>query len=160
MIDLLEIVKRGFYHPSMKGSNSIKVVLPAVLNTSKFIQEKYSKPIYGSEIKSLNIPSSDPVAWITFAEYGKTVINPYKLLPPISDYLGMSEEEAEAIGSAANSTIANGGAALTAYSELQFSDEVQSEVLVKALLRYCELDTMAMVFVWEYFFHEVYCSNN
>ncbi len=156
MIDLLEIVKKGFYHPSMKGSNSIKVVLPAVLNVSKFIQDKYSKPIYGSEIKSLNIPETDPIAWITFAEDGKTVINPYKLLPPIAEHLGMSEQEAEAVGIAADSKIANGGAALTAYSELQFSDDVKSDALAKALLRYCELDTMAMVFIWEYFYHEVY----
>ena len=160
MIDLLEIVKRGFYHLSMKGSNSIKVVLPAVLSTSKFIQGKYSKPIYGAEIKSLNVPATDPIAWITFAEDGKTVINPYKLLPPIAQYIGMTEEEAEAIGDAAHSVIANGGAALTAYSELQFSDDVKADALSKALLRYCELDTMAMVFIWEYFYHEVYCSNN
>jgi hypothetical protein len=155
MIDLLEIIMRGFYHPSMKGKNSLKVVLPAVLNASKFIQEKYSKPIYGSEIKSLNIPADSPIAWITFNEDG-TVINPYKLLPPIGQYMGMSEEEAEAIGLASDSTIANGGAALTAYSELQFSDDVKSEALAKALLRYCELDTMAMVFIWEYFYNEVY----
>jgi hypothetical protein len=156
MIDLLAVVKKCFYHSSMKGSNSLKVVLPAVLNISKFIQDKYSKAIYGSEIKSLNIPASDPVAWITFAEDGKTVINPYKLLPPIAQYMGLSEQEAEAIGMAADSKIANGGAALTAYSELQFSDDVKSEALAKALLRYCELDTMAMVFIWEYFHHEVY----
>jgi rubrerythrin len=156
MIDLLAVVKSCFYHASMKGSNSLKVVLPAVLNNSKFIQDKYSRSIYGSEIKSLNIPASDPVAWITFAEDGKTVINPYKLLPPIAQYMGLSEEEAEAIGMAADSKIANGGAALTAYSELQFSDDVKSEALAKALLRYCELDTMAMVFIWEYFYHEVY----
>ena len=68
----------------------------------------------------------------------------------------MSEEEAETIGYAANSKIANGGAALTAYSELQFADYVESEALAKALLRYCELDTMAMVFIWEYFYHEIY----
>ena len=156
MIDLWEVVKKGFYHPIMKGSNSIKYVLPAVLNTSKFIQEKYSKPIYGTEIKSLNIPSDNPIAWITYEADGKTVMNPYKLLPPIAEYLGMTEEEAEAIGLAADSKIANGGAALTAYSELQFSDNVKSDALAKALLRYCELDTMAMVFIWEYFNHEVY----
>jgi hypothetical protein len=156
MIDLCEVVKRCFYHPSMKGSNSIKFVLPAVLNTSKFIQEKYSKPIYGSEIKSLIIPADKPLAWIAFEEDGRTVINPYKLLPPISQYMDMSEEEAEAIGIAADSKIANGGAALTAYSELQFSDYVKADALAKALLRYCELDTMAMVFIWEYFYHEVY----
>ena len=154
-IDLLEIVKRYFYHPSMRGSNSIKVVLPAVLNTSKFIQDKYSKPIYGSEIKSLNIPADHPLSWITFDTDGKTVINPYKLLPPISDYLDMDEATAEAIGDCGDKMISNGGAALTAYSELQFSDDVKSDALAKALLRYCELDTMAMVFIWEYFYHEV-----
>lgn len=156
MIDLLEIVKRGFWHSSMKGSNSIKAVLPAILNTSKFIQDKYTKPIYGSVIKSLNIPAYAPIAWISFAEDGKTVINPYKLLPPVAEYLGMTEEEAEAIGIAAESKISNGGAALTAYSELQFSDNVKTDALAKALLRYCELDTMAMVFIWEYFYHEIY----
>ena len=156
MIDLLEVVKRCFYHPVMRGSNSIKYVLPAVLNTSKFIQEKYAAPIYGSEIKSLNVPADRPIAWITFAEDGTTVVNPYKLLPPVSEYLDMDEDTAEAIGNAADSKIANGGAALTAYSELQFSDFVMSDALSKALLRYCELDTMAMVFIWEYFYNEVY----
>ena len=65
----------------MKGSNSIKVVLPAILNSSKAIQKKYSQPIYGSLIPSKN--------------FGKDN--------------------------------------------------------AKALLLYCELDTMSMVFIWEYF---------
>ena len=156
MVDLLDVVKKYFYHPSMKGSNSIKVVLPAVLNASRFIQQKYSRRIYGSEIKSLTIPASSPLAWITFDDDGKTVINPYKLLPPISEYLDMDEALMEAIDESASKNIANGGAALTAYSELQFADYVKSEALAKALLRYCELDTMAMVFIWEYFYHEVY----
>ena len=156
MVDLLEVVKRCYYHPSMKGSNSIKVVLPAVLNTSDFIKGKYSRAIYGSEIKSLTIPADKPISWITYEDDGVTVKNPYKLLPPVSEYLDMSEELMEAIDEAASKNIANGGAALTAYSELQFSDDVKSEALAKALLRYCELDTMAMVFIWEYFNHEVY----
>ena len=56
MVDMYELVKRFFYDPYTKGSNSIKQVLPAVLNSSTFLQEKYSKPIYGSieGIKSLN----------------------------------------------------------------------------------------------------------
>ena len=53
-----------------------------------------------------------------------------------------------------NVNIANGGAALTAYSELQFSDDLKSEALAKAPPYYCGLDTM--VFIWEYFFNEVY----
>ena len=57
------------------------------------------------------------------------------------DEMEMDEEE----------TIANGGAALVAYSKLQFSDIELTDALKKALLCYCELDTLAMVFVWEYF---------
>jgi hypothetical protein len=48
-------------------------------------------------------------------------------------------------------TIANGGAALTAYNKLMFCDGSMTGALREALLRYCELDTMAMVFIWEFF---------
>lgn len=152
MVDLCDIVKRYFYHPSMKGSNSIKVVLPAVLNASAFLQEKYSRPIYGSEIASLNIPANAPIAWITKAADG-AVENPYKKLPEISSYFpeGLLVDKDEAGDADMDMSINNGGAALTAYSMLQFCDEKIVDPLKQALLRYCELDTMAMVFVWEYF---------
>jgi hypothetical protein len=45
--------------------------------------------------------------------------------------------------------IAEGGAAATAYARLQFED-IKPETRVKinaALLRYCELDTLAMVMI-------------
>ena len=47
----------------------------------------------------------------------------------------------------------DGGAAMMAYAYLQFGDlhAEQRELIRKALLRYCELDTMAMVMIWEYF---------
>jgi hypothetical protein len=49
-------------------------------------------------------------------------------------------------------TTANGGAALTAYNKLMFCEgESMNDALRQALLRYCELDTMSMVFIWEYF---------
>ena len=48
MIDMWEMVKRFYYAPDTNGSNSIKQILPAVLNHSKFLQELYSKPIYGA----------------------------------------------------------------------------------------------------------------
>ena len=156
MIDLWKVVKRYFWHPEMKGSNSIKFVLPAVLNASKFLQEKYSRPIYGSEIPSQNIPRSAPIPWITFDAAGH-VENPYKHLPPISSYF--PEESRESVdgacegddGEDGGETVANGGAALWAYGMMQFTDGANSDALTKALLRYCELDTMAMVFIWEYF---------
>jgi hypothetical protein len=48
MVDMLELVKQYYYQVDMGGSNSIKKVLPAVLNSSEFLQNKYSAPIYNS----------------------------------------------------------------------------------------------------------------
>jgi hypothetical protein len=155
MVDLCRIVKQYYYHPDMKGSNSIKVVLPAILNSSKAIQEKYSQPIYGTVIKSENFTDS-PKAWISFGPDGK-VENPYKHLDTIASFLEVTPEELERFDTAheiANESIANGGAALAAYTKLQFSDAECTKALKEALLRYCELDTMSMVFIWEYF-HEM-----
>ena len=150
MIDLCETVKRFYYHPSMKGSNSIKAVLPAVLNSSKFLQDKYSAAIYGSIIHSLNIPADAPIAWITRNPEG-TVANPYKKLPSVASYFPEGSGALVEAQEASLEEVANGGAALSAYGLLQFSEGVQADALAKALLRYCELDTMAMVFIWEYF---------
>ncbi len=163
MVDLWEIVKSYYYNYSeMHGSNSIKQVLPAVLNSSKFLQDKYSRPIYGNEIESQNIKSSAPISWIQYEEGNQRVENPYHLLPSVASYLGITDEEVWRLEDNASDeyegdsmTVANGGAALTAYSKLMFCDGQMNQALRTALLRYCELDTMAMVFIWEYFYHEI-----
>ena len=49
---------------------------------------------------------------------------------------------------------------LAAYAKLQFSDTQMSQALEKALLCYCELDTLAMVFIWEYFYDMCRKKNN
>lgn len=155
MVDLCRIVKQYYYHPDMKGSNSIKVVLPSILNSSKAIQQKYSQPIYGTVIKSENFTDS-PKAWISFGPDGK-VENPYKHLDTIASFLEVTPEELERFDTThdiAGESIANGGAALAAYTKLQFSNAECTKALKEALLRYCELDTMSMVFIWEYF-HEM-----
>ena len=151
MVDIAKSVLKYYYHPSMKGSNSIKAVLPAILNSSELIKSKYSKPIYGTpEMPSLNLENK---VWIEYEEDGKTVINPYKLLPSVSSYIDVSDEALDALGDEEkDETVANGGAALAAYAKLQFSDTQMSQALEKALLCYCELDTLAMVFIWEYFY--------
>ena len=157
MVDLWDVVKRYFYEPKeMRGSNSIKVVLPAVLNASQFLKNKYSKPIYGKAIPSCNIPASNPIAWIEIDAATGHVENPYHLLPPVKDLIGIDiidDEMLENMGE--DMTIANGGAALTAYNKLMFCDGNMTDALREALLRYCELDTMAMVFIWEYFNQQV-----
>ena len=156
MVDLLDIVLRYYYHPSMKGSNSIKAVLPAILNSSKVIQEKYKEPIYGDAIPSQNFKNGVTKTWISFNPDG-TVKNPYKLLDSVATFLGVGDKELEQFDATyiqEGEQIANGGAALAAYTKLQFTSEVETKALADALLRYCELDTMSMVFIWEYF-HEM-----
>ena len=164
MVDLCDMVKKFYYcYSQMHGSNSIKKVLPAVLNSSKMLQDKYSQAIYGKEIPSLNVSAEQPVAWISRLKDG-TIDNPYHQLPSVASYLGLTEEQVWRLEDSQSEwnddddmTVANGGAALTAYSKLMFCDDGKmDEALRTALLRYCELDTMAMVFIWEYFYHEIY----
>jgi len=146
MVDLCELVKDYYYHPLMKNSNSIKKVLPAILAESKYLQEKYSKPIYGAngEIQSLNYKNW---AWI---QYGpdKCVLDPYKLLPNVfSDY---DKETLDLFYG--EDALNDGGSAMTAYARMQFSDmsDAEAKALQSALLKYCELDTFAMVMIYEY----------
>ena len=146
MVDMLELVKRYYYDPYTRGSNSIKQVLPAILNSSKYLQEKYSKPVYGGDgpIKSLNFP---PQTWVQFGDTGK-VIDPYKLLPKMFD--GISDKDFQKLMSDEDD-VRDGGAAMTAYAKLQYeemSDYERNEIR-SALLRYCELDTLAMVMIYE-----------
>lgn len=144
MVDMWELVKRYYYDPYTKGSNSIKFVLPAILNSSRFLQEKYSAPIYGSKngITSLNFKD-----WTWIEVKDGTVVDPYKRLPKM--FQDISDKNLSLLS--VDDELANGGAALTAYGKLQFSDisEYEKKELRQALLKYCELDTLAMVMIFE-----------
>lgn len=145
MVDQLVLVKQFFYDPSTQGSNSIKKVLPAVLNASEYLQEKYSKPVYGTALlPSLNFQE---MKWLKRLEDG-TADDPYKMLPPVFE--GVSNEEID--GFICDDEVADGGAAMIAYAMMQFGEmsDTESTHLRSALLRYCELDTLAMVMIWEY----------
>ncbi len=150
MADMCELVKRYYYDPFTKGSNSIKWVLPAVLNSSAYLQKKYSQPIYGTNegIPSLNYQDQDWV-WIKSDGHGG-VMDPYHLLPNVTP--GISTEQLEYAEEHGGERLANGGSAMMAYARLQFvhMPEAERSALEAALLRYCELDTMAMVFIWEH----------
>jgi len=150
MVDMCELVKKYFYHPLTVGSNSIKKVLPAILAESKSLQDKYSKPIYGTnEIMSKNFKNW---SWIV-QDATKKVIDPYKLLPPIFSDIDLDQMDSLVT----DVSIADGGAAMTSYSRMQFTQmsEPESESVAKALLKYCELDTFAMVLIFEYWKHEI-----
>jgi hypothetical protein len=144
MVDMWELVKRYYYDPYTNGSNSIKQVLPAILNSSSYLQEKYSQPIYGapSGIPSLNFTDWQ---WIKL-EHDK-IIDPYKLLPKM--FQDVSEKEFVLLSEA--DELSDGGAAMTAYARMQFEEmsDYEREEIRGALLKYCELDTMAMVMIYE-----------
>lgn len=145
MIDMCELVKRYYYDPATQGSNSIKYVLPAILNSSECLQKKYINPIYGADG---GIPSLNYKDWVWIKYDGKQVLDPYKLLPRM--FQDISDKDYELLMSESDE-LRDGGAALTAYARMQFeemSDYERAEIS-KALLQYCELDTLAMVMIYE-----------
>lgn len=146
MVDLNKIVKEYYYNPFTKGSNSIKAVLPASLNSSAYLKQKYSQPISAINLTSSNFGQNH--IWLTMED--NKVVNPYKMLPTVFDgwtELELQENLSETDG------IADGGAALTAYAKLQYQDMTEKErkEITQGLLRYCELDTLAMVMIYEHF---------
>ncbi len=150
MIDLCEMVKRFYYAPSTNGSNSIKQVLPAVLNSSAFLQGKFSKPLYGAKDGILSRNFADQ-RWIK-VEDGR-VVDPYKLLPKL--FTDVSDHDLKRLND--DDELKDGGAAMTAYARMQFEemDQKERDQLQAALLRYCELDTFAMVLIYEAWREEV-----
>lgn len=146
MVDLKKVIVELYYNPLTKGSNSLKYVLPSILKTSDYLKRKYGKPISEINVTSLNLPSSH--VWLK-TEDG-LVVNPYKSLPPLFEDWDILELE-DNLSDLGN--IADGGAALTAYSKLQFEDmsDKERKEITKALLKYCELDTLAMVMLVEHF---------
>ena len=150
MIDLCEVYKKYFYDPATKGSNSIKAVLPAFIKSSKFIQEKYSKPISEINLTSTNFDSSH--VWLKLVN--EDIQSPYKMLQPLfSDWTNDQLDELLTDMEDLN----NGGAALTAFGYLQYTDmsAAERDELRSGLLRYCELDTLAMVMIWEGFIEAI-----
>ena len=152
MVDLCQVVDRYYFHRDMGGRTSIKKVLPAILNDSTYLQDRYSNSINNLGISSL--ARGNYVLVLKDAD-GK-VIDPYKSLPPVFDDVKI-EVDPEEDGIVIEGELCEGGAAMIAYSRLQFSEvtEYQRKQTSEALLRYCELDTFAMVLIWEYWVNDL-----
>jgi hypothetical protein len=122
--DLYKLTTKHYFHPSMRGSMSIKAVLPAVWGQSEALSrhpwfKKYQK-----------------------TESGESVMDPYKALPALP--LG-GEHEAE------DDVVREGTGAIRVYQELIFLggvDEPYRKNRETLLKQYCELDTAAMVMIW------------
>jgi hypothetical protein len=144
--DLGRLMERLVFLPGTGGSSSMKRVLPAIIQLSDFVRNKYSRPIYGTAaFPSLNF-SEQP--WVIQAD--GQYLDPYKLLAPMfrdRDIAAAIETLEELEGE----FVANGAAAMIAYGTLQDPRLPESEKaeLKAQLKRYCELDTLAMVMVYE-----------
>jgi hypothetical protein len=146
MVDLCALAKDAYFHVATKGSVSIKKVLPAMLASNAWLRQHYAQPIYGAEggMPSLNYKD---FTWLPTHENGKSIDDPYEILRDLGAQ--MLGESLPAGQDPDELVIAEGGAAATAYSRLQFEElqDAQREQIKQALLRYCELDTLAMVMV-------------
>ncbi len=146
MYDMCVMARKAFFHPATQGSSSIKKVLPAVMASSNFLRERYSQPIYGTPggIPSLNF---DALQW--WQERAGTPVNPYDLLPKVFDDL--PPEALASLEAEDDMEIAQGGAATTAWARFQFEETatLERDKVADALRRYCELDTLAMVMIYE-----------
>jgi hypothetical protein len=131
VVDLLKISQAHYAHPLMRGSHSIKRVLDAVWSDAPNLWD-------------------DP--W--FAEYYKksndgAVLDPYATLAasPIGIDLAESDESDE-------SAVTDGVGAMRAYQDMLYgehkNDLAMRDKMRDSLLRYCGLDTAAMVIIWKH----------
>jgi len=150
MIDLRKLVLQYYYDPLTKGSNSIKDVYPAILKRSAYLQKKYAAPIYGASNDILSKNFKD-FSWIQYDS--NKIKNPYDLLEPINKEIGNAKCELLF----EDNKLKEGGAATIAYMKMQFTQMSVEErkSLKNALLKYCELDTLAMAMIVEAWFDMV-----
>lgn len=141
MVDMCQLVRDYYYHARMRGSNSIKAVLPAVLEASKRLEDTYAKPLeFGTNLRGFRL-------WQRDGDTG-AVKDPYKLLPPL--FADIDPDVIEFLD--AEDEIREGGAAMTAWARMQFCEMSPEEhrAISEGLLRYCELDTLAMVMIYQH----------
>lgn len=127
-VDLNELTLRHYFHPMMKGKTSIKKVLPAVLCDSVFV-------------------SSIPWVEEFVLNNSEGAINPYDNLSSVIE--DMETEE----------LVEDGTDAMKAYYEIMYGslseDQTKKDAVKRNLLKYCRLDSMAMVIIWKYWMYKL-----
>lgn len=137
-IDMRELTLRFYYLPETHGSNSIKKILPAILNyAGKELLPKFPEHI-------------------SFDLAGRTE-DPYKYLPPIFNDIPAEDLAKIEMRLIEREDLNDGGAAMLAWARMQFTEmsNLERRALREALLRYCKLDTLAMVMIWEWWQLEI-----
>ncbi|MDX1671387.1 MAG: DUF2779 domain-containing protein, partial [Balneolaceae bacterium] len=126
LVDMNRLVRNYYYNPYMADSLSIKDLLPAVMRVSPHLRDRYAQPYEGSNFSTIRW-------WRKAADDG--VKNPYRL---------MEEDQ--------SFTIRRGTQAMAAYARLRAGtvERAEREEIIRSLLQYCEMDTLAMVMVYQH----------
>ncbi len=137
LVDMNDFTLKNYFHPEMKGRTSIKVTLPAIWNNHPYLHQ---------------IPWFSE--WVLKDENG-TILDPYLKLKNLKELWGFEpsvfEEEEEEESYDTNYVVKDGGAAMKAYQDMIFTtDNDKKEKLKIKLLKYCQLDTLAMVIIFEH----------
>ncbi len=121
VVDLCAVAKDHYFHPVMNGSLSIKYAVRAAWAENKELREN---SLFAKYVKS---------------DVDGRLLDPYTSLPPLP--IGEKEE-----------VVREGTGAMRVYQEMMFGlakdNPVLRETYRRLLLQYCELDTLAMVFLW------------
>ena len=142
MVDLAKVAAKCFYVSGSDGSSSLKKVLLPTMAASERLKLLYEQPTYNG-INFTNQQWWQPSEVGTGDQNEKNfqVKDPYSLLVAEADDNGLLVD--------GNTLVTDGGDAIVAYDTLQRTDinpAVRTE-LQTSLLRYCELDTLAMAMV-------------
>ena len=147
--DLHDLVLKTYVSRHARGSNSLKYILPAILKDAPNTAAIYAKQgVYGKGLTmhSMNFEGPEGHQWLTTDSNG----DPYKTLPPLFDLEGISAKEVdELLGGLFDvdgGKIDQGGLAMAAYNLTRYTDlgDADRKKIQQGLLRYCELDTLAM----------------
>ncbi len=124
ILDLNKVALEYYYHPLMGARTSIKVTLPAILSSAGSL-DRIREILQAEGLYQLDTHGN--------------IVDPYSLLPQI-----------EAMNETAR--VAEGTGAMIAYQKMAYGNLPADErnKYRSALLRYCSLDTLAMVLIWEY----------
>ncbi len=120
LVDMRALTERHYFHPLMQGKVSIKVVLEAIWKTSSTLRSRF--PEY-------------------LKLHNQEILSPYQALPSLT------------IAGAAVS-ITDGRGAVQAYQAMLYGaerdDPAQQQQWAQLLRQYCQLDTLAMVMIWQH----------
>ena len=107
---------------------------------TNLIKDKYSK--------SVPTTNNGNATWWVWDAEGKAPVNPYDLLEALDVDIDTNTDERifDTEG------IHEGGAAMMAYAKMQFTEmsNAERQAIISGLLKSCELDTLAMVMIWDH----------